>query len=149
MLLLANTLPVMQARHGTFGCRPLLLPMGWKQLPPFFNAKIEAVANLANTCLAASATVLEHCPKFWVSQPPVSLHPKTEKLVASRAPHHYNPEPLLYIHMYIDDLIGLAQGMLSCCMRVPGPSFISWMMCSALWPQAIPCIDMNLHSIPR
>jgi len=89
---------------------PLSLPMGWSHSPPYFCAFTESVADVANLTL-----------RMGLLLPP---HPLEATSQGHDVPHHtlfspsvmHSPTPSTSLHplnvadVYIDDLIGLAQG---------------------------------------
>ena len=88
---------------------PLTLPMGWTESPPYFCAPTETIADLANAALRLHKTFPPHRLEHYAK--PDTLHARED--IASR-PFNRSRDPLSdllrYIDVYIDDLVGLAQG---------------------------------------
>jgi hypothetical protein len=97
---------------------PLVLPMGWMQPPPLFNAAMETVADLANhnmwDKLASSPHRLDD-----ISETPPPVVPNVHRASAGRAPTHLPPQsspagrpapPVKSWDVYVDDCIALVQG---------------------------------------
>ena len=94
---------------------PLALSIGWKNSPPLFCTSTETVADLANQYLHAHAPSRPH-----------KLDDRAAAVISAAAPtldHNLVPlyqDPLLlcnnakilvYVDVFVDDLLGLAQGL--------------------------------------
>lgn len=109
---LAVLLPLADESGETLVGLPLVLPMGWTDSAPWFCAGTETIADLANDALQSGHEQL------------LSPHELENHATASsdnqylndRVPQHaerprdYFSNPLSYVDVYIDDLIGLVQG---------------------------------------
>ena len=117
MLPLAVTLPI-RPGEAPLVAVPLVLPMGWKESAPYFCAETETVADLANDRLALRSPISPHRLEDWVLQQPTTTLPTADAMVGAVNPRPYASQPLAYVDVYIDDLIGLAQGDHANRMRV-------------------------------
>jgi hypothetical protein len=97
---------------------PLVLPMGWKNSPPYFSAITETVADLTNDATKANTSPPPHRLEG-VAQTPVPAQltgPGTSAEHAllpvplRRRHHHFTHQPLAYTDVYVDDFIQLVQG---------------------------------------
>jgi len=84
--------------------------MGWNESPPYFCAATETVADLANASIRAGTTFpphrLESAAETGRGQDLWSTRPTH----LSPQPRDFAQEPLRYVDVCLDDLIGVAQG---------------------------------------
>ena len=100
---------------------PLVLPMGWKESPPYFCAFTETIADVANERLQASAYQpkphhLDELANAVRTEPPhkparsASTPVKSVEVPSVRDPSlPTNAPPLQYIDIFVDDFISLGQ----------------------------------------
>ena len=96
---------------------PLVLPMGWVNLPPAFCAATETSADLVNASICQSEEPDLHvfdtmaqsqddkipsCRKPSLEIPQITLDP--------RLPQDGCKKPLQYVDVFVDDFLALAQG---------------------------------------
>jgi hypothetical protein len=109
---------------------PLVLPMGWKNSPPFFCAVTETVADVTNERIRRHQHPPRHHLEKLANSPPelqrvhlaAPSHSPTAKTDAvpavppptNRAPTHtpstLPTQPVGQFDIYVDDFLGLAQG---------------------------------------
>ena len=97
---------------------PLTLPMSWKNSPPIFYTATETVVDLANESLRAHAPTLPHkldaCAEaVWV-EPSPSLDKQLGDLPRDPYLGRKNSQLLHYVDVFVDDFLGLAQGLWNC-----------------------------------
>jgi hypothetical protein len=98
---------------------PLVLTMGWKQLPPIFMVATETVAYLANQCVVANDEASLHGLDV-VSETAITEEPLTLATDSGLAQstvfnmeehcHHAVPSTVKNWDVYVDDFIGVVQG---------------------------------------
>jgi hypothetical protein len=101
---------------------PLVLPMGWKESPPYFCATTEMAVDLVNQAIPMSYPGPHHLDSLANTPPPPeppSLTPPANHHWTSipgpphhRCRHHRGlaPKPLGSFDVFVDDAIGIAQG---------------------------------------
>ena len=94
---------------------PLTLPMGWKNSPPLFCTVTETVADLANESLHSHHPRKPHKlddRAESIAPPPAPLLAQ-EHAKLTRNPYLRRPKAklLLYVDIFVDDFLGLAQGL--------------------------------------
>jgi hypothetical protein len=98
---------------------PLVLPMGWKNSPPYFLAITETVADLTNDATAANTSYPPHDLEEVAQTPvepepavadPAPLHPLLQVPKRRHSNHRFNQRPLAYTDAYVDDFIKFVQG---------------------------------------
>ena len=88
---------------------PLVLPMGWTESPPYFCVATETVADLANQKLEQGLTLPSH--RLELRAEAMSKEDDTDPTFhASVAPRDYAAEPVTKVDVYLNDIIGIAQG---------------------------------------
>jgi hypothetical protein len=98
---------------------PLVLPMGWTESPPYFTTATETIADMTNHRLQNRWQPPPHrLEQLANTVPPVPLHSSGQKdtLVADTRPFtiprrkHWS-KPLANVDVFVDDFIGLCQGL--------------------------------------
>jgi hypothetical protein len=97
---------------------PLVLPMGWMQSPPLFNAAMETVADLTNQALLDSAPEGPHrLDVVSESDGPVPALSPSSPLLLPAVPLPIKPmprgrprPPVKSWDVYVDDFLGMVQG---------------------------------------
>jgi hypothetical protein len=97
---------------------PLVLPMGWMQLPPLFTAATETVADLANHKLQDQSRCGPHRLDVVGESPPppiplpvmVAAGPEPRPLPPRPQPRGRPSPPVKGWDVYVDDFIGMVQG---------------------------------------
>ena len=98
---------------------PLVLPMGWKNSPPWFSAVTETIADLVNDRLRdpeytppahhlddlAATVAVDEATRL----SPESTHAAVGLPVARDPSLPSNASPLQYVDVFVDDFIGLSQ----------------------------------------
>ena len=86
--------------------------MGWTESPPAFSGAMKTIANMANLKLIQYPSLSKHQLEKVAntladgdsSEDEIPVH-------ASSANREHANKPVAYVDAYVDDLIGLAQGM--------------------------------------
>ena len=93
---------------------PLTLPMGWKNLPPLFFTATETVDDLVNQALWEHTSLqhhkLDNRAASVVSAVAPTLDPTLVHLYQDTFLLCTNSQLLEYVDIFVDDLLGLAQG---------------------------------------
>ena len=90
---------------------PMVLPMGWTESPPAFCAATETVADLANAKLASNEPQVAHRLETIAKTPPQDWEPPSNTEVQGPStPRLLLQQPLRLADVYVDDLVGAAQG---------------------------------------
>jgi hypothetical protein len=98
---------------------PFVLPMGWKQSPPFFTSATETVADMSNSKLHSKQPssphridmVSETAIQPEVAVPGMAVGPKSLPLPARSSPSlHRKPLPVKSWEVYVEDCVGMVQG---------------------------------------
>jgi hypothetical protein len=104
---------------------PLVLPMGWKNSPPYFCAVTETVADVTNARNLhherPSSHLLDQLADSQPQQPETTPqeHPACTTAVPEpphthRSTRKHNSRPLAKFDIYVDDFLGIAQGCPKC-----------------------------------
>ena len=94
---------------------PLTTTMGWTESPPVFLGATETIADLANARLIQYPSLPEHQLEQVAEIPADGYCSKDEIPVHASATHRdHTDKPVAYVDVFVDDLIGLAQGT---CLR--------------------------------
>ena len=112
VLALAVTLPLADEHGDPLIALPLVLPMGWTDSAPWFCAGTETIADLANNALSTDHRMLHepHPLEHHARASPSNQHLNERTPCPPLARRDYFHEPLEYVDVYIDDIIGLVQG---------------------------------------
>ena len=93
---------------------PLVLPMGWTESPPSFCATTETVADLANWSLQAGHAAPFHRLVELAATLPLDYTPLEDAQVQGPlTPRSFLDKPVEYVDVYVDDIVGMAQGLQS------------------------------------
>ena len=85
--------------------------MGWTESPPAFLGATETIADLANARLLQYPYLPEHQLEKVAETPADGYCSEDETPVHTSATNReYANRPVVYVEVYVDDLIGLAQG---------------------------------------
>ena len=101
---------------------PLVLPMGWKNTPPIFCTATETVTDLANHRLRQNKATPNHHlatldqqmdkKKDNIAHIPCTTSPNAPIALPTQDPClPVFTEPQSYIHVFVDDFIGLSLGL--------------------------------------
>jgi hypothetical protein len=120
ILSLAVTLPPL---HGDtlLVALPLVLPMGWTESPPYFTTATETVADMANRRLQNRWHPPPHRLDKLADTPPtrpLEASGQLDSWAATKRPstiprRQHHPRPIANVDVFVDDFIGMCQGMKS------------------------------------
>ena len=116
--------------------------MGWKNPPPLFCTDTETVADLANEALRTHQPSKQHLLDIRaeaVEPLPAPLLTK-EHAALKRDPYLQRPNAKLlsYVDVFVDDFLGLAQGLGTAAAMCAAHSFMRWTRCFGPWTGRTP-----------
>ena len=89
---------------------PYVDPMGWKESPPSFSAATETIADLANASLETREPLPSHRLEQLAATLPADHSERPDQMRGPMTTRAFAPDPLAYADVYVDDIIGMAQG---------------------------------------